>query len=128
KLLRHTFRLLCDAAVDWWNDGAPRLAAALSFYTVLSISPLLMVVLAVAGFVFGEEAARRALVEQLQEQVGPEAAAYLQSLLQVATRPTGGTLATVLGVGTLLVGATGGFVQLQDALNAIWNAPAGRKG
>ncbi len=108
---------------EWLEDNAFRLAAALAYYTVFSLAPLLVIVIAIAGFVFGEEAARGRIVDQMQGLVGPEGAQAVQTMLAASRRSGTGTVATVLGVITLLLGATGAFVELQSALNTVWDVP-----
>lgn len=97
--------------------------AALAFYTLFAIAPLLVVVLAIAGFWFGEEAASRELFAQISALVGSESGKTIQALVIAANRPLEGASATLMASITLLAGATGVFVQLQDALNFIWNVP-----
>jgi len=115
------FGILKEAGVQFWNDKAPRLGAALAFYTALSISPLLLLVIGVAGLVFGQQAARGELLHQLHGLVGPEGAKAVEEMVAKSSEPSEGTLATVIGLVTLLVGATGVFAQLQDALNTVWH-------
>jgi membrane protein len=102
------------------EDKIPRLAAALSYYTVLSLSPLLVVAIAVAGLVFGQEAAQGQITQQLQQVFGAEAGDAVQTLVAHANRPAAGILSTVVGVVVLLFGASGVFGELQDSLNIIW--------
>lgn len=106
------------------EDKIPRLAAALSYYTVLSLSPLLVVAIAVAGLVFGQEAAQGQITGQLQQVFGPEAGDALQTLVAKANRPSAGIVGTVVGVVVLLFGASGVFGELQDSLNVIWEVTA----
>ncbi|MDQ2780817.1 MAG: YihY/virulence factor BrkB family protein, partial [Pseudomonadota bacterium] len=108
----------------WIDDYAPSMGAALSFYTVFSLAPMLLIVVAIAGLVFGRDAARGALFEQLNGLMGSEAATAVQGLLAAASKPKEGILATVIGVVVVLVGATTVFGELQDALDRIWRAPA----
>jgi membrane protein len=117
-------RLLKESASSWSADYAPSMGAALSYYTLFSIAPLLIIVIAVAGMVFGEEAARGAIFEQLGGLVGAEGAKAIEGLLQAADKPAQGILATVIGIGVLLLGATTVFNELQNALDRIWRAPA----
>lgn len=117
-------RLLKDAARAWSNDNAARLAAAVAFYTVLSSTPLLVVAVAVAGLVFGEDAARGRVGDELSRFVGPAAGEGIQTLLVHAQAPSEGVLGSLIGIGVLLFGASAVFVELQAALNAIWNVPA----
>ncbi len=126
---RDLFRLLKDSVSAWSEDKASRLAAALSYYTVFSIAPLLIIVIAVAGLVLGEEAVRGQIVSQIGETVGPETAEFIQSLIANASEPSSGIIATVVGVVTLLLGASGVFGQLQGALDTIWRVePAPGRG
>lgn len=113
-------KMLKQTVNDWLDDSAPMHGAALAFYSLLSIAPLLVVAIAVAGFVYGEEAARGELDTQIRGLVGKEGAEAVQELLAHAQQPTQGILATVIGLATLLVGASGVFGQLQMSLNAIW--------
>jgi len=106
----------------WSEDKAPTLAAALAYYTVFSIAPLLIISVAVAGLAFGEEAARGEVQEQLQGLVGANGAKVIQDMMLSASKPAEGLIATVVGLGILLFGATGVFAQLQDTLNVIWKA------
>ena len=102
------------------EDKIPRLAAALSYYTVLSLSPLLVVAIAVAGLVFGQQAAQGQITQQLQQVFGPEAGDALQTLVAHANKPGAGIVSTVVGAVVLLFGASGVFGELQDSLNLIW--------
>jgi membrane protein len=113
-------RLLKDTVKDWQEDKVPRLAAALAYYTLLSLAPLLIIAVAVAGLFFGEEAARGQLSNQLTSLAGAQAGQALQSILAQARTPEAGTLATVVGVVVLLFGASGVFGELQSALDTIW--------
>src|SRR5262249_14200375 len=106
---------------EWWKDNAPRLGAALAFYTLLSLAPLLVVVTAIAGLTFGKEAAEGQLVSEIQDLVGPRGAEAIQTLLANAHEQTTGILATVVSFVVLLLGATGVFAELQEDLNIVWN-------
>lgn len=117
---RDTWVIFKAAGTNWMADRADQLGAALAFYSILSIAPLLIVAIAIAATVFGEDAARGELVSQIQEMVGTEGAQAVQSILQHAHRPGAGVLAMTLGVTTLLLGAGGVFAQLQSSLNRIW--------
>ena len=114
------WQLVKDAVAAWVDDKAPRLGAALSYYTVFALAPLLLVVIAVAGMVFGRQAAEGRLLAQLAQLVGVDAASALQAMLAKAALHGGGAIATVIGLVTLGVGATGVVVELQDALNTVW--------
>jgi membrane protein len=119
---------LCRQAVEAWiEDYAPSMGAALAYYTLFSIAPLLLIVIGVAGLVFGPDAARGEIFGQLRGLMGDEGAAAVERLLQSADKPGGGTIATVTGVLMLLLGATTVFGELQNALDRIWRAPARKK-
>jgi membrane protein len=100
---------------------APRLGAALAFYTIFAVAPLFMIALAIAGFVFGEDAARRQLFDELRTLLGDEGGRAIESVIAEAGQPALGRRATIIAVATLFVGVTGVFAQLQDSLNTIWN-------
>ena len=117
------WRLLRDAALAWVDDYAPSMGAALAFYTLFSLAPLLLIVISVAGLVFGEQAARGAILGQLSGMLGNQGAATVEALLASLNRPQAGIVGTLVGVATLLVGATTVFNELQDALDRIWRAP-----
>lgn len=117
KLLQETFK-------EWSDDKASRLAAALAYYTIFSIAPLLIIVIAIAGAVFGEEAARGQIVGQIQGLVGKDGAQFIQTAIQNANKPQTGVMASIISVVVLLVGATGLFTELQDSLNTIWEVKA----
>ena len=102
------------------EDKVSRMGAALSYYTVFSLAPLLVVIIAVAGFFFGEDAARGRIVAQLTGTLGRDGAELVQTMIQKASEPKAGIIAAVIGLGTLLLGATGVLLELHDALDAIW--------
>jgi membrane protein len=115
--------LLKKSAKGWVEDRAPSQGAALSYYTVFSIAPLLLIVISVAGLVFGQEAARGAIVGQLQGLIGEDSARAVEGLLQSVAEPKKGVLSTIIGLLVLLVGATTVLAELQSALDRIWRAP-----
>lgn len=116
---------LCKQAVQSWSDDyAPSMGAALSYYSVFSMAPLLLIVISVAGLVFGEEAARGELFGQLAGLMGADAAKTLETLLASVNKPAQGIVSTLIGLGVLLIGATTVFGELQNALDRIWRAPA----
>jgi membrane protein len=112
-----------ESAVKWWADNALRLGASLSFYTAFALSPVLIIVIAVAGLVFGEQQVQHALMEEIGSLVGPASAEAIQSMLASARPPGHGLLATAISIVTVLVLATGVFVEMQDGLNTIWKSP-----
>lgn len=121
--LRRHLKVLHRAANAWIDDRAQSMGAALSYYTVFSIAPLLLIAISVAGLVFGQDAARGAVVVQLQGLVGQAGAQAIQDLLRNVSRPAEGIVATVTGLVVLVIGATSVFAELQDDLNRIWEAP-----
>ena len=124
------WRLLTDTVNAWFDDYAPSMGAALAFYTLFSVAPLLLIVISVAGLFFGEAAARAAIVGQLVLLVGEDSASTLNAVLDSLNRPADSVMGTVVGVVTLLVGATSVFVELQNAMDRIWRVPPapGRQG
>ena len=119
--LTAAWSLLKETFAAWSEDKVPRLGAALAYYTVFSLAPLLVIVVGVASFIFGNEAAQGRVVEQLGSLVGEQGAEAIQGMLQSANEhKKTGMLATAIGVITLLFGASGVFGELQDALNTIW--------
>jgi len=103
-------------------DGALSHGAAIAYYTIFSITPVLLIVIAIAGLVFGRDAAQGAIVDQLSGLMGQQSAEALQSMLKSASSTSSGTLATIIGVVTLLITASGVFGEMQTSLNAIWKA------
>lgn len=116
-------QLIKQSIVAWSDDHAPSMGAALAFYSAFSLAPLLIIVIGVAGAVFGADAARGAVVAQLAGLVGTPAAEAIQAMLKATRDSTTGIVATVIGAGTLLVGATTVLVELQDDLDRIWKVP-----
>lgn len=114
------WNLLKDTVRAWSDDKVPRHGAALAYYTVLSLVPLLVVIIAMIGFFFGHELVQSYLLKQIGSLVGPQSAEAIQGMIQRASEPSTGIVATVLATGTLLLGASGVFAQLQDSLNSIW--------
>jgi len=102
-------------------DKVPRLGAALAYYTIFSLAPLLLIVIAIAGLAFGHDAAQGKIFDQLRGALGPNTAAGIQDMVKNAAKPKSGYVATILGVITLIFGASGVFGQLKDALNTIWD-------
>jgi membrane protein len=115
--------LFRDAAVNWVHDYAQSMGAALAFYTMFAIAPLLLIVISVAGFFFGQEAAHGEVFGQLRDLLGSPGALAVQDLLDSAGRPADSVLATLFGLIFLFIGATSVFAELQDALDRIWRVP-----
>ena len=107
----------------WNNHHAPRLGASVAFYSILSAAPLLLLITALIALIFGHESAQRALVDQAGQLVGNHGAETVKTLLKNAQKPSSGILSTVVAFITLLFGASGVFMELQDALNIMWDAP-----
>ncbi len=116
--------LFKTAAINWVRDYAQSMGAALAFYTMFSVTPLLLIVISIAGLVFGEEAARGEIFNQLDKMLGPRGALAVQNLIESAGKPTTSVLTSVFGLVFLFIGATSVFAELQDALDRIWRAPA----
>jgi len=121
------YRLFNDAISNWFEHNVPRLGASVAFYTLLSLAPLLIIVIAVAGAVFGKEAAQGQLVWQIQDLIGRDGAEIVQTLLKGAHKPAAGTVATIFGLITLFFGAGTVVSELRDSLNIIWCAPPKRR-
>jgi membrane protein len=119
-----TIRELVKQAISSWvSDYAPSMGAALAYYTIFSIAPLLLIAISVAGLAFGVEAARGEVVAQLQGLMGESAARLIQGMLESANEPGTGLVSTLVGTALLLIGATTVFAELQDALDRIWRVP-----
>ncbi len=115
--------LFKQAGLAWVKDGAASMGAALAFYSAFSIAPLLLIVMALAGFFYGPDAARAAVVRELAGLIGPVGAEAIGALLKAAATAETGGIATVVGVILLLVGATTVLVELENDLDRIWEAP-----
>lgn len=114
--------LLKNTAREWQEDKVSLWAAAIAFYTIFSLAPLLIIAIAIAGAVFGQDAAQNQIVEQIQGLIGKQGAQAVRAMIQNTQQPgSGGVLATAFGIATLLLGASGVFGQLQEALNTIWD-------
>lgn len=119
--MRDWLTLFRETFTEYFDDGAPRLGAALAFYTIFSLPALLILVIAVAGLAFGVEAAQGQIVNEVRGFIGEESAKTLQTVIESARQPESGIIATIVGLITLLIGATGVFGELEDALNIVWN-------
>lgn len=118
---RHLLPILKDAASDWVDDGAMRLSSSLAYYAIFSLAPLLVIVITMAGFVFGEDAARGQLSQEIAHLAGKGAGEAIQAAVKSsAAQKTTGVLATVISTALLLFGASTVFAELKDALNTIW--------
>jgi membrane protein len=122
--IKQTWALVKDAGQAWVDDYAPSMGAALAYYTVFSLAPLLLIVISVAGLVFGPDAARGEIFGELRDLMGDDAAKAVEGLLISVSKPAQSVVATLVGLGVVLIGATSVFGELQDALDRIWRAPA----
>ena len=114
-------QLFKETFSEFAEDKVPRLGAALAYYTIFSIGPLLLISVAMAGLFFGQEAAQGKISVELGKVFGAQMAKSLEQMIEAAAKPKSGTVATIVGIVTLMLGASGVFGQLKDALNTIWN-------
>ena len=121
---KQVWNLCKAAATSWIDDFAPSMGAALAYYTLFSVAPLLLIVISVAGLVFGRDAAHGEIFAQLQGLMGNDAAKAVEGLIASVSSPSKGILSMLIGVAVALIGATTVFAELQDALDRIWRAPA----
>lgn len=119
RSLREPLHVLVGGTERWIDASGPQLGASIAFYTVFALAPLLVITIAIAGAVFGPEAARGEIVGQIEGMVGPVAAQAIEGMIETAWEEPGGTTAALAGVATLLVGASGAFVELRRTLNLI---------
>ena len=120
---REIWALIKDAVNGWSEHHASRIGAALAFYTVFSLGPILLLAVVVAGFFFGQGTARGEIHEQVTNLIGPQAAAQVQMILMHAHRPAAGVIATVISLVTLLLSADTALVELKSGLDEIWSVP-----
>jgi membrane protein len=121
--MKTIWALIKESVSQWSEDYAPSMGAALAYYTIFSIAPLLVIAIAVAGFFFGQDAASGQIFAQLRGLVGDEGATAIQGLVKSASSPGKGTFAAIAGIVTLLLGATTVFGELQTDLDRLWDAP-----
>jgi len=122
------WRVLKQALAGWWNDNVPRMGAALAYYTLFALAPILIVAIAIAGLAFGPEAVRGEIVGQIEGLVGRDGALAVQAMLEGAAKPSSSIPATVIGVITFFLGATGAFLELQTDLDTIWRVKPKSRG
>jgi membrane protein len=122
------WKVLKAAFAGWWNDNVPRMGAALAYYTLFSLAPILIVAIAIAGLAFGREAVRGEIVGQIEGLVGLQGARAVQAMLEGAAKPSSSVPATILGIITFFLGATGAFLELQADLDAIWRVKPKSRG
>jgi membrane protein len=114
------FAILKESASDFMSDECPRIAAALAYYTIFSLPPLLILLVLLAGSIWDPATVEEALRTQFAGMIGDDAADQIRTMIQSANQPGGGVISTILGLGALAFGATGAFIQLQSALNRAW--------
>ena len=122
KTVKSIWGMAVETVYDFIEDGALSRGAAIAYYTVVSIGPVLLICIAIAGLAFGEEAAQGAIVDQLRGLMGDQAAELIQTTIRSANNRSSGILATIIGIVALIVTASGVFGEMQVALNAIWKA------
>jgi len=127
RVFRAVWTLLRDAADGWLTHRASTTGAALAFYTIFSLAPVLILTIAIAGFFFGEAAARGEIVDQIGDLVGPQGATLVQSVLQNASRRDAGLIATIVSIVTLILGANTALAELKAGLDQIWDVPPERR-
>jgi membrane protein len=115
------YSLIGDAYRSWSDHGGPRLGAALSYYTVFSIAPLLTLVISIAGLLFGQEAVQGQVFSELQAVIGSEPAKFVQQVVVATSKTSQSVVASIIGIVVVFIGATAFFAQLQDALNVVWD-------
>ncbi len=123
----NVWTLVKDSVNGWMSHQASRTGAALAFYTVFSLAPILLLSIAIAGFFFGAQAARGEIFEQISELIGPAGAATVQTVIQHAGESGAGTMTTIISVLTLIVGANTALVELKSGLDQIWDVPSERR-
>lgn len=119
-MLKSLYHLTKTAFGNWMDDYAPSMGAALAYYTVFSIAPLLVIVIAAAALIFGQDAAQAAIIEQASSMIGENGARAIESMLQSAQKPKEGMIASTLGILILIIGATTVFAELETNLNRVW--------
>lgn len=119
--MKEFINVVKDTFTEWMEDNASQLAASLSFYTAISIAPLLVMVILIAGFIWGNQAVEGQLLSQLRSALGPQGADFIATVIENADKPTTGSIAGLVSLAVLIWGSTNVFTQLQTSLNAIWN-------
>ncbi|MDB5946282.1 MAG: YihY/virulence factor BrkB family protein [Ramlibacter sp.] len=125
--IKHTYDMFKKAGAAWLDDFAPSMGAAISYYTVFSLAPLLVIVIAIAGAVFGREAVTGQIVGQLSGLIGKDGATFVQGLVASASDTNKGLVAGLISIVILVIGATSVFAELQSALDRIWHVPVANK-
>lgn len=121
------FEMVKLTYTDWSNDKAPRMGAALAYYTIFSLAPLLVIAISIAGLVFGAQAVQGQIMGEIQGLIGPDSAKAVQAMIQSAHKPANSAIASIIGIIVLLIGASGVFTEMQDALNTVWDVDTSKK-
>lgn len=120
--------VLKEAFAGWWDDDVPRMGAALAYYTLFALAPILVVAIAVGGMAFGREAVRGEIVGQIEGLVGRNGAQTIQAMLEGAVKSSSSTAVTIVGIFMFFLGSTGAFLELQADLDAVWRVKARSRG
>jgi membrane protein len=126
-MLRDLYPMLKAAITDWSQDESPRLGAALAYYTLFSLAPLLVIIIGIASWVLGSDEAKQSVINQVSNLAGAQIGDTVRDIVEHANRQRAGVIGAIVGFVTLLIGASGAFVELQTALNRIWEAPEAPK-
>jgi membrane protein len=118
--IKQTWKFILTVFEEWISDKAPKLGAALSFYTMFSIAPLLVIIISVAGLLFGEKAARGEIIGQINGLIGNQGAEVVQTALKNSNNAATGIIAIIVSLITVFISSTAAFIELQDSLNMIW--------
>src|SRR5690554_5801856 len=124
SFFKNTFELLKDTFIAFSEDNAMKMSAALAYYTIFSLAPLLLIVIWLSGFFFGEQAIKGQIFGELNEFINEEAAMLIQEFIRGVSLAGKSGLAILIGVGTLIAGATKVFIEIQDSINSIWGVRA----
>jgi membrane protein len=123
---RAIFEMLKITFSKWSDDKVPRMGAALAYYTIFSLAPLLVIAISIAGLVFGAEAVQGQIMGEIQGLIGPDSAKAVQTMIQSVHKPANSSIASIIGIIVLLIGASGVFTEMQDALNTVWDVDTNR--
>lgn len=126
--MKTVFEMLKDSFTAWSQDKAILYAAALAYYTIFSIAPLLVIAISIAGLVFGEASAQKEVFQEIENMVGAQGADAIKGFISNSSKPSGNIIAIIIGVVVMLLGSSMVFNQLQEALNLIWEVPPEESG
>ncbi|MEZ4814398.1 MAG: YihY/virulence factor BrkB family protein [Bdellovibrionota bacterium] len=125
--VKESIQIIKEASTGWSNDKCPKLAAALSFYAMIAMAPLLVLLVSISSLVVDQSQAEEHILKQIAEFIGYEGAKTIQNMLSNASQSKAGTVAAIVGFVTFLIGSSGMFVELRDSLNTIWNVDLPKK-